>query len=137
MNALRGRATLQCVGKRKDLFSQDTLISGAGSDVVVTKSARIVFSIVPMLEAHGRSKMLNRQSFGLGRDRRNGVIIADPKVSKFHATITLRGRKAYIEDSGSTNGTFLNGKKLSGSTSTPLKDGDILLLGNVQLKIAY
>ena len=125
------------MGRRKDLFSQDTLISGAGDDVVVTKSARIVFSIVPMLEAHGRSKMLNRQSFGLGRDRSNGVIIADPKVSKFHATITLRRRKAYIEDSGSTNGTFLNGKRLAGGASTPLADGDTLLLGNVELHIAY
>ncbi len=81
--------------------------------------------------------MLNRTSFGLGRDRHNGVIIADPKVSKFHAMITVRKGTAYIEDSGSTNGTFLNGKRLVRGASTPLQEGDVLILGAVELKIAY
>jgi pSer/pThr/pTyr-binding forkhead associated (FHA) protein len=105
--------------------------------LVVTKSARIVLGAAPRLEAHGRSKLLNRTSISIGRGRQNGVIIADPKVSKFHATITLANKRAYLKDIGSTNGTYLNGKPLEYDKPRELRDGDVIVVGNVELTVSH
>lgn len=122
--------------KKKDLFSQDTMVSGESRELVVTKSARLVLGAAPRLEAHGRSKLLNRKSIGIGRGRQNGVIIADPKVSKFHASITFANKRAYLKDTGSTNGTYLNGKALAYDKPRELHDGDIIVVGNVELTVS-
>lgn len=123
--------------KKKDLFSQDTMVSGESRELVVTKSARIVLGAAPRLEAHGRSKLLNRKSISIGRGRQNGVIIADPKVSKFHAMITFDSKRAYLKDIGSTNGTYLNGKPLAYDKPRELHDGDIIVVGNVELTVTH
>ena len=45
----------------------------------------------------------------LGRDVNNAIVLEDTFVSSAHATLTFRGRAWYVEDAGSTNGTFVNG----------------------------
>lgn len=63
----------------------------------------------------------------LGRDITNDIVINDREVSRHHLRF-MRGIDGYtIEDLGSTNGTFVNGKRLTGATS--LKHGDMLGLG--------
>lgn len=66
----------------------------------------------------------------LGREKNNDVSFFDPPtpvVSRYHAEISKSGESFLLEDLGSTNGTFLNGKKISGRVS--LKNGDRILLG--------
>ena len=61
------------------------------------------------------------------------LVIDDPSVSKRHAVLRWnepQGRCS-VRDTGSTNGTFLNGSTL-GTREATLKDGDILSFGNVQ-----
>ncbi|OJT21409.1 hypothetical protein BO221_26675 [Archangium sp. Cb G35] len=61
------------------------------------------------------------------------LFIDDASVSKRHAVLRWnepQGR-CTVQDTGSTNGTFLNGSTL-GTRETTLKDGDILSFGNVQ-----
>lgn len=63
----------------------------------------------------------------LGRDITNDIVINDREVSRHHLRLT-RGADGYtIEDLGSTNGTFVNGKRVSGATA--LKNGDMVGLG--------
>lgn len=69
----------------------------------------------------------------LGRDVNNSIVVEDAVVSAEHALLTFRGRAWYLEDRGSTNGTFLNGRRVA--DLAPLGYGDELQLGAVRLRL--
>jgi hypothetical protein len=60
-------------------------------------------------------------------------------VSRRHARIKKCGSDIILEDLGSANGTFINGKKVQPFTPTPLHHGDLVHLGQlaVEAKIQY
>lgn len=63
----------------------------------------------------------------VGRDITNNIVINDREVSRHHLRL-MRGADGYtVEDLGSTNGTFINGKRVTGAIS--LKNGDMLGMG--------
>ena len=63
----------------------------------------------------------------IGRDSSNNVPINDAEISRKHSRLSFQGGKYVLEDLGSTNGTFINGQRLSGPAV--LKSGDIVSLG--------
>lgn len=63
----------------------------------------------------------------LGRDISNDIVINDRETSRHHLRLMTAGDTLTIEDLGSTNGTFVNGKRISGVT--PLQNGDMIGLG--------
>jgi hypothetical protein len=69
----------------------------------------------------------------LGRDVNATILIDDEFVSGIHAALTYRGRAWYLEDLGSTNGTFINGSRVEGVAATTF--GDELQVGNVRLRL--
>ncbi len=70
---------------------------------------------------------LSSEITNLGRDITNDIVINDREVSRHHLRFTRGGEAFTIEDLGSTNGTFINGKRLTGASS--LKNGDMIGLG--------
>ncbi|MFC6022304.1 FHA domain-containing protein [Plantactinospora solaniradicis] len=68
----------------------------------------------------------------IGREDGVDVLLDDPKVSRRHATVELVDGRVLLTDAGSTNGTWLNNRRLSGLTE--LRDGDRLRLGQVELR---
>jgi pSer/pThr/pTyr-binding forkhead associated (FHA) protein len=56
------------------------------------------------------------------------IVLPDPEVSRRHAALVLVGAELAIEDLTSTNGTWINGERLSGVR--PLAAGDTLRFGN-------
>jgi hypothetical protein len=69
----------------------------------------------------------------LGRDVNNSIVLDDDFVSTTHAALTYRGRAWYVEDLGSTNGTFVNGSQVDGLS--PIAFGDEVQLGEVRLRL--
>lgn len=57
---------------------------------------------------------LTQQRITIGRDKSNSVVLDAPGVSGFHAEIQTENGKSFLVDLGSSNGTFINGKKISG-----------------------
>ncbi len=79
----------------------------------------------------GRSVDLGERTT-IGRVEDNTFQIAEPSVSSRHCEILLQGSEVLVKDLGSTNGTFINGEKI---TERILKPGQTLRLGNVELKL--
>jgi hypothetical protein len=69
----------------------------------------------------------------IGRTPESDIVIADDFVSSRHARVTPGSRGPVLEDLGSTNGTVLNGATISRPTT--VRDGDIVELGEVVLKV--
>ena len=58
-------------------------------------------------------------------------------VSRTHASIRLQDKVLNLSDRGSSNGTFLNGNRLTAHHPYPLRDGDEIRLGQMLLKIYF
>jgi hypothetical protein len=56
-------------------------------------------------------------------------------VSRQHAVIICENGVLHVEDIGSTNGTFINRKRILPGQKRPLQDGDVLQIGTVQLHV--
>jgi len=68
----------------------------------------------------------------MGRADGSDVRIDDPFASSVHARIFPRGQFMYIEDMGSTNGTYLNGRRLR--SAERLKVGDTVRIGETEYR---
>ena len=69
----------------------------------------------------------------LGRGQGCQVQIAEPMVSQLHARLFRNDKGLHVEDLGSTNGTYLNGRKVGGPAK--LKKGDRLRVGPIELEV--
>ncbi len=65
----------------------------------------------------------------IGRTPHSSVVLADTGLSRRNTTFFREGDEVLVVDEGSTNGTFLNGERLSGGPRT-VKDGDLITIGS-------
>src|SRR5829696_7314242 len=80
----------------------------------------------------GRIAECDEQPIVLGR---HGTLqLADRKVSKRHATLRCDGDEWYIDDLGSTNGTYVNGDRVQ--RSRRVSEGDKVELGSTVMVIS-
>lgn len=85
---------------------------------------------IPYLEDPlGNEHLLENQITRLGRAMESDIVILSNRASREHAQVRREGRKVFLEDLGSTNGSFLNGERVMGSAL--LRDGDQVLVGDV------
>lgn len=81
----------------------------------------------------GQQYSLITDSVTIGRDPMVDVVVNDPEVSRQHVRLTRRGDHFLIQDLGSTNGTFLDGRRLLGDP-VPIAPGQLITIGgNVSL----
>src|SRR3974390_1027847 len=80
----------------------------------------------------GRTHDLNVEKPTIGRVEDNPFQTAAPSVSSHHCEVVLRGTDVVIHDLNSTNGSFINGEKISESV---LRPGQTLKLGQIELQL--
>ncbi|MBF0312504.1 MAG: FHA domain-containing protein [Oligoflexia bacterium] len=82
----------------------------------------------------GREYPLSEGDNHLGRDEANNIIVQLDGISKNHCKITVHGNVAYLEDLGSSNGTFVNGKIIK---KVSIKDKDRIAVPNSIFQLVY
>ncbi len=80
----------------------------------------------------GRTHELKVDRTTIGRVSDNTFEITEASVSSHHCELLLRGNDVLVKDLGSTNGTFINGEKISEEV---LKPGQILRCGMVEMRL--
>lgn len=99
-------------------------VSSAGSQQAVSVDAR-----QPRLEVSGTAYPLVRAVSRLGRGSDTDIRIEDPGASRNHCEIVL-GQPVLVRDLNSTNGTFVNGQRIS---QAEVADGSTIMIGTTHL----
>ncbi|NJN68822.1 MAG: FHA domain-containing protein [Chloroflexaceae bacterium] len=80
----------------------------------------------------GKTFLLNPVNI-IGRSLENDIALNDTFLSSQHTRLELRNGEWVVEDMNSTNGTFVNGFEVRGTTT--MRDGDVIRLGRIELKL--
>jgi hypothetical protein len=90
---------------------------------------------------NGKQKEIELQ-FGLGdrksvgRTKENNLMLEDSSVSKVHAAFVFNSKsQLMLADTGSTNGTFINGERIAYGRAFNVNDGDSLKFGMVEVSL--
>ncbi len=85
---------------------------------------------VEVREGERRTVALGPEPLLIGRDHENDVVLDDPRVSRKHAEIRLRLGRYTLYDLQSTNGTYVNGRRVA---EMVLNDGDRISVAGLEL----
>ena len=78
----------------------------------------------------GQEFKINPDGDFIGRDGGSSqIVLGDPRISKRHLWIGVKGGRVVIADQNSRNGTFINDPKSARVTEIPLNVGDVVILG--------
>lgn len=108
--------------------SADTSATPATPDAVPLR--RLVITAGPKA---GTSLDLPETGLTIGRSSGAGLQVSDDYTSTNHARVSKQGEGWVIEDLGSTNGTFLNGKRVT--DSTPIPANTTIRVGTTQFEL--
>jgi hypothetical protein len=79
-----------------------------------------------------------QERLSVGRTKENALIIEDTSISKIHAALFINNeRKLTIADTGSTNGTFINDKRIAYGKAYPISEEDKIKFGTVAVALEY
>lgn len=105
-------------------------VSVRRGDCIRFADTELQWAHVPVLENSGKYKAI----INIGTNFRNDIVITGNYPSRFHATLKItKDGKAFLSDSGSKNGTKVNGIKLQQGKDVRIKRGDVVLCGDVDV----
>lgn len=71
----------------------------------------------------------------VGRASDNDLCLNDASVSKIHAAVVMNSQETLlVADTGSTNGTYINGRRISYGESRQIEDGDMVGFGDIEVR---
>jgi hypothetical protein len=98
-----------------------------GPSVVGRAGSRPGMTHVLVVDGPGTRHELSTGRNVIGRGTEADIRLPDTGVSRKHVDVVLDGGTAFVEDLGSTNGTLVNGRKISRQA---LADGDVIRIGH-------
>ena len=97
------------------ILAKHTTVTDAAALREDLRSYLVLFEGAEPVERHA----VGPDPLTVGRDPARHIIISDGKVSRLHLQVWLAGDEVVVEDLGSSNGTFMDGRRLSGPTVLP------------------
>jgi GGDEF domain-containing protein len=120
------------IASESELSSEQTVITALESGMPMVKNQKERPCLLVIHGANFAKKFdINQKEMVVGRSEKADISINEENVSRQHAKILARDGEVTIYDLDSTNGTFVNTKKVPNAV---LKDGDLVLIGNTILK---
>lgn len=111
-----------------------TSAGGGDPDPTAPSGRRLSLVVVgPAGAGEGRRQALDRSRLLVGRAPDNDLVLDESSVSARHARIDVEPDGAFVTDLGSTNGTFVDGRRVTGSAE--LTVGLVLALGRCELRV--
>ena len=92
--------------------------------------------VVVVIHANGERQKFDIPPAGVlevGRDETCDISLSDPACSRRHCKFVASGSGVFLEDLGTTTGTVLNGKMISGSAK--LSDEDKVSIGQTEMRV--
>src|SRR2546421_4726197 len=91
--------------------------------------------LITLAEKGGGSQQLTfeKNEITIGRLSGNDIVLAKGNVSKYHSRIVVKDGKSIIVDMKSTNGTFVNGKKIA--APQVIKPADKIYIGDYIINV--
>lgn len=80
-----------------------------------------------------RYTVVDGATLRIGRARQNDIVVCDRDISRFHATFNASSNGIVLSDLSSTNGTFVNGRRIT--TPVDLMPGDTITIGNARITV--
>jgi hypothetical protein len=128
----------------------DAVLRVGSVEVVAALTAFAIFAAAPRLQrirsretsapVHVELEVLERGAtrpvdglcpLVIGRSSQCDLMLLDPEVSRRHARLDSQDGVVYVSDAGSSNGTFLNGRRIEGAAE--LRRGDTIDVGTTRL----
>jgi two-component system, cell cycle response regulator len=106
-------------------------LNGAPANVAINRQPMLLVLHGPLL---GKTFTIEQPVLTIGRSSQCDIQIEDDNVSRKHAEINFRDGLVWLTDLQSTNGSYVNSKRIS---EIPLNDGDLVLIGRVLFKFIH
>ncbi|MEJ7846660.1 MAG: FHA domain-containing protein [Pyrinomonadaceae bacterium] len=122
----------------------DVAIPGAAAELpAAEETARAAETATARFNISGqeRQKELRFEEgarLSIGRTKENDLALDDPSVSKMHASLLLDAQsRLYVADTGSTNGTFIDGERISYGKAIEVGRGGKVKFGTVEVELEF
>ncbi len=116
---------------RVSMVSSERVPLGAITVVVQGEAADATFLLRMVKGVPPNGVYSIQEKTRIGRSEESEIVLVDPSVSRTHAVVEIEAGGAVVRDLGSTNGTFVNGRRIDVAR---LGDGDELVFGNTKMR---
>ncbi len=127
-------------GRMKDILGQSAIVPPKPPAVVMNDWATL-----HLLDTGQMLPLTERSEFTLGRISDGQPIMPDIDlspyqayargVSRLHAVLKREASRVFLMDLGSSNGTYVNGKRLAPNVDHAISNGDVVALGKLKIQI--
>jgi ABC-type multidrug transport system ATPase subunit/pSer/pThr/pTyr-binding forkhead associated (FHA) protein/ABC-type multidrug transport system permease subunit len=120
--------------ERAQIQSEDVIFLGKRLEFKIEYLNKFINAAISGSNKDNGNDLLNKSLISIGRNDDNDLVINNIKVSRYHAKIIKQDGRWIIEDLNSSNGTFVNGKKIK---SREVTENDTILIGGVPFKLSH
>jgi len=96
-----------------------------------------MYKLQPTGESNSLNIIVLERDLTIGRGESNDIVIRNQTVSTHHAKIYLENGKVFVEDSNSTNGTYINKQKIQPNIQYELRDNQTVTFGEATYMVTH